>query len=189
MPRRKIFALILVSFAMLFIELALIRWISTESRIFAYINNLILLACFLGMGYGSYTASKKSRFFLTPLALSILILSITLPLKFNYMGRELHLIRDIPTFLGAFTDSIIWVEPSGGNDYLLTALGIASTLLLLVIIFTVFVPLGRILGRIFEDSTKTIKAYSVNIIFSIVGIWFSAVYLYSMLRPMSGSAQ
>lgn len=172
MLHRKTVALILVSFAMLFIEVALIRWVSTESRIFAYVNNLILLSCFLGIGYGSYSASRPGRFYLTPLGLSFLILLLTLPLRFNIDGQSLHLFRDIPTFLSGFTDSIIWVEPEQGVDFSLVLLGIGTTLLLFTVIFIIFIPLGRILGKIFEESTKIIRAYSINIVFSIVGIWF-----------------
>ena len=44
--------LFLISFVMLFLEIFLVRWISTEVRIFSYVSNLVLLACFLGMGIG-----------------------------------------------------------------------------------------------------------------------------------------
>ena len=48
-PRWRLFALSAIA---LFIELALIRWLSAEVRIFAYFKNLILIACFLGFGLG-----------------------------------------------------------------------------------------------------------------------------------------
>ena len=44
---------ILVSFTSLFLELLLIRWISSELRIFAYLKNFVLIACFLGFGFGA----------------------------------------------------------------------------------------------------------------------------------------
>ena len=47
--------LLLVSFLMLFLEMAMIRWLSTEVRVFAYVNNLMLLTCFLGIGIGCYS--------------------------------------------------------------------------------------------------------------------------------------
>jgi hypothetical protein len=37
-----------------FLELAVIRWLSTEIRIFAYFKNLPLMAAFLGFGIGCY---------------------------------------------------------------------------------------------------------------------------------------
>jgi Spermine/spermidine synthase domain len=48
------FELLLISFIALFLELAVIRWLSTEIRIFAYFKNLPLMAAFLGFGIGCY---------------------------------------------------------------------------------------------------------------------------------------
>jgi hypothetical protein len=49
--------LALVSMLGLFLELLLIRWISSEIRIFAYFKNFVLIACFLGFGLGCYFGS------------------------------------------------------------------------------------------------------------------------------------
>jgi len=48
------FELLLISFIALFLELVIIRWLSTEIRIFAYFKNLPLMAAFLGFGIGCY---------------------------------------------------------------------------------------------------------------------------------------
>src|SRR5271167_2673887 len=53
--------LILASFLTLFAELALIRWIGTEIRIFAYVKNLALLLCLLGFGMGCALAKSRIR--------------------------------------------------------------------------------------------------------------------------------
>ena len=50
-----------VSFLVLFLEVLLIRWVSTEIRIFAYMTNLVLLACFLGVGSGCYLARRQGH--------------------------------------------------------------------------------------------------------------------------------
>ena len=42
--------LVLSSVLGLYLELLLIRWISSEIRIFAYFKNFVLIACFLGFG-------------------------------------------------------------------------------------------------------------------------------------------
>ena len=57
-------------------ELALIRWLSTEVRIFAYVKNLALLLCFLGFGVGCAPASQRvwwRRGVLALLALVVLV--------------------------------------------------------------------------------------------------------------------
>src|SRR3954470_10223585 len=42
----------LTTFSILALELALIRWTSSQVRVFAYFNNLVLIGTFLGMGLG-----------------------------------------------------------------------------------------------------------------------------------------
>src|SRR3954470_11974487 len=53
--------LILASALTLFAELAFIRWISVEVRVFAYFKNLALLLCFLGFGFGCALVAQKKR--------------------------------------------------------------------------------------------------------------------------------
>ena len=57
------------SFAVLFQELALIRWVPSEVRVLAYFPNLILLSAFLGLGLGCLRAGKKSLLWLWPVSL------------------------------------------------------------------------------------------------------------------------
>ena len=49
---RLYFQVFVVSVFILYLEMLLIRWVSTEIRIFAYFKNLTLIACFLGAGLG-----------------------------------------------------------------------------------------------------------------------------------------
>ena len=48
--RWNLSTLFLASALTLFAELALIRWVATEVRVFAYVKNLALLLCFGGIG-------------------------------------------------------------------------------------------------------------------------------------------
>lgn len=41
----------LTTFAILALELALIHWTSSQVRVFAYINNIVLITAFLGMAW------------------------------------------------------------------------------------------------------------------------------------------
>ena len=50
--RNPAFTLAAVTFAILVLELAMIRWLTTQIRVAAYFANLVLLAAFLGMGLG-----------------------------------------------------------------------------------------------------------------------------------------
>ena len=46
----------LASFLVLFLEVALIRWLPAQIRLLSYFSNFILLASFLGIGIGANTA-------------------------------------------------------------------------------------------------------------------------------------
>ena len=49
----------LATFGILVLELALIRWTSQQVPIFAYVNNLTLMAAFLGMGLGVALGARR----------------------------------------------------------------------------------------------------------------------------------
>jgi hypothetical protein len=53
--------LILASLLGLFLELMLIRWVSSEIRTFAYFKNFVLMACFLGFGLGCSPVSPQDQ--------------------------------------------------------------------------------------------------------------------------------
>lgn len=71
-PGSELVALLTAStFSILVLELALIRWLAGQIRLFAYFNNLVLIAGFLGMGLG--VALGKQRPALRHLALPALL--------------------------------------------------------------------------------------------------------------------
>ena len=76
--QNRTIALLLVSILGLFLEMLLIRWISTEIRIFAYLQNTVLVVCFLGLGMGCFTSREPIRFrrLLIPLAVLTTILAV-----------------------------------------------------------------------------------------------------------------
>ena len=77
--RSLLWPVFLVSFAALYLELLLIRWIGTEVRVFAYFQNLALIACFLGFGLGCYQSARKKGGLFGLIALGILIIAIEIP--------------------------------------------------------------------------------------------------------------
>jgi spermidine synthase len=160
--------LFLISFIMLFLEILLIRWISTEVRIFAYVGNLVLLACFLGIGVGCYFSRKKEQILIT---LGMLVL-IALAVKSEPF-------RHITDMLSAFPDAVIWYQIMEPLNLRLVLQGIGLTLFMFLMILTAFVPLGQILGKLLDEHPKTIEGYSVNIVAGLIGIWaFNICALY-----------
>ena len=66
--------LIALSFLMLFLELALIRWTGSNNVHLAYLTNFVLLASFLGIGIGFVRVRSGPDLFLwTPVALALLV--------------------------------------------------------------------------------------------------------------------
>ncbi len=175
--------LFLISFVMLFLEVALIRWISTEIRIFAYVNNLVLLACFLGIGIGCYTSTKRKDLALTLLVLLILLVAVKGKWMIRFHGEQLHLIRDTPTMLSVLSDSIIWDQSERFDVVLESLLGITSTLAIFSLLVVMFVPLGRMLGNSLREHGSLIAAYSLNIAASLLGIWTFNVLSFAYAPP------
>src|SRR5271168_812686 len=71
--------LLLASFLVLFSELAFIRWIAVEVRVFAYFKNLALLLCFVGFGFGCVLARKAVRWSTGLTAFLGLVLVVRMP--------------------------------------------------------------------------------------------------------------
>src|SRR5687767_669285 len=69
--------LILLSFIMLFVELALIRWSGSNVLYLSYFSNFVLLGSFLGIGIGFLRANQArdlSQY--APLSLAALVLFV-----------------------------------------------------------------------------------------------------------------
>ena len=81
-------ALAATTFAILVLELALIRWLGTQIRIAAYFANLVLLATFLGMGLGTGLGRDHpglARWAVPALALICLVVGLAGPLGLTYL--------------------------------------------------------------------------------------------------------
>ena len=68
-----------LSFLMLFLELALIRWAASNNIHLAYLTNFVLLASFLGIGIGFLRVRRSPDLFpFTPLALAAMVAFVAL---------------------------------------------------------------------------------------------------------------
>ena len=71
--------LVALSFLMLFVELALIRWTAENNIHLAYLTNFVLLASFLGIGLGFLRAQREPDLFRwAPVALALLVAFVLL---------------------------------------------------------------------------------------------------------------
>src|ERR1043165_5285032 len=89
--------LLLASFLTLFAELAIIRWIAVEVRVFAYFKNLALLLCFVGFGLGCALARKKVRWLIAIESILGLLLIIRVPLQNGFLEGLSQALAEHPT--------------------------------------------------------------------------------------------
>src|SRR6516162_6367017 len=141
--------LFLVSIASLFLELMLIRWIGTEVRLFTYVQNAVLVVCFLGLGMGCWTCRRPVALREIVLPLGLLVLLLAVSVTFTEMGKFLHL-------LGVYFWSSLksWEELlnlSPVRSVALMAPEAVLAFLILMLIWDQFVPLGRLLGCLLHD--------------------------------------
>src|SRR6202165_4749845 len=83
--------LFLLSFLMLFLELALIRWTGSKILYLSYFSNFVLLASFLGIGAGFLRARSTGNLFqLAPLLLAVLVAFVLVfPVQIERSGDQL----------------------------------------------------------------------------------------------------
>jgi spermidine synthase len=171
----------LISVLGLFLELLFIRWVGTEIRIFAYLQNTILVVCFLGLGLGMFTASKPILLRQSLIPMTFILLLMAWPFTrtaLDYLSEMLGVLAD----LGAWTDT---VTDNPGIAILSLLTGLALSYFLLALVVDMFAPVGRILGRLMNAHPKPIWAYSVNIAGSLVGTWMFVLLSYLYQPPFT----
>lgn len=154
--------LALISFLSLFLEMLMIRWISSEIRVFAYFKNFVLVACFLGFGLGCYLCRR--RIHLVALVAPLFLLTIVLksPLR--------RLLAVLPRLIGGGVDVHIWGVPAAPTNWSGVLSATVAVVPLFALVAMMFVPIGQIVGWYLETARDGIAAYSVNVAASLGGI-------------------
>jgi spermidine synthase len=155
--------LLLASFLTLFAELALIRWLAVEVRIFAYIKNLALLLCFLGFGFGCSLARRRMQWANAVSSILVLLVVIRVP----WPGKN-QALGNLSTALGSAGDVELWSHLSWNWHAFLPAALLAAVLF--VLLLATFIPLGQIVSRQMDLSPRPLSAYSWNLAASLLGI-------------------
>jgi spermidine synthase len=180
-PTKRTWAIFIISVLGLFLEILLIRWIGTEVRIFAYLQNTILVACFLGLGIGCFTSRQVINLRHSLISITFLLLLMTIPMSKSAFGYTSEL-------LSALGDMVIWgmlVNTDPLISFLLVIMGLALTYALIIVIVDIFVPIGRLLARLMDEHPYTIWAYSVNVVGSLVGTWLFVLLSFFYQPPIT----
>ena len=142
--------LVLTAFLMLFIELALIRWLGANVLYLAYFSNVVLLGSFLGIGLGFLWTSRSTRslFPLAPALLTALIVLVrVLEVKVGVAGGTL-------IFFG--------LDTSGPPRWVVLPV-------VFVVVAAVMTCIGDGVARSFQRLAN-LDAYQLDLIGSMLGI-------------------
>jgi hypothetical protein len=167
--RRALLNLFVISFVVLFVEMALIRYVGSQTRIFAFYKNIPLIGAFLGLGSGCLRGKGGGREALRALAAATVIV-LFFAVAAQSLGAILGTTAELANSERVFGYVFVWQGATPLAIRLLSDLhlGLYCAAVFLSLAF-VFNQLGRILGEQFEGLQK-LPAYSVNILGSLAGL-------------------
>src|SRR5579864_1462266 len=167
-PLRACFELFLVSFFILFFELACIRWFGSTVIFLTFFTNIMLMACFLGVSVGCLAAGRRWSFMNGFIPLTLLAVLAACGVLWGYQKFS-HVMIDVgsqqsPQLIYFGTDArrkdpsrfVVPIELLAGFFFVLIAL--------------LFIGPGQELGRRFDAVGNRVVAYTADIMGSLTGI-------------------
>src|SRR6266852_5331034 len=82
--QRPYIDLFLISFLILFFELACIRWFGSTVVFLTFFTNLVLMACFLGISVGCLAARSRKNFIEAVVPLMLVTMALAFGLLWSY---------------------------------------------------------------------------------------------------------
>jgi SAM-dependent methyltransferase len=169
---RPYFDLLLISFVILFFELACIRFFGSTVIFLTYFTNIVLIACFLGMSVGCLVASRRQNFITWALPLALITVLFSCAVFYAYNNP--YLANKFTIDVGAQTTSP--KEIYFGTEYrapdpsklVIPIYVLAGAFFSLIAIM--FVGLGQVLGRAFDALPNRVASYTTNVFGSLLGI-------------------
>lgn len=154
-------SIVITGFIILFLELALIRFIPAYVININYYTNFILMACFLGIGIGLILGKNVKDYYLyLPGLLFVFILLIS----FTRLGTNID------------DKSFVVLQKNYGYSHLPGWFVIG---LIFSFITLIFITLGQRLGILFTEHKNPLYAYSWDLVGSLLGI--ATFFIYSLL--------
>ncbi len=164
MPPAKSLRLFALSFLMLFVELALIRWTGANIIYLSYFSNFVLLGSFLGIGIGFLRAKSRVNLFpWAPAALALLVLYVLVfPVKINRAGNELLFFTSLKT-----TGLPTWV----------------TLPIIFLVVAAVMAMIAEGVARTFIEF-RPLEAYRLDILGSLAGIVVFSILAFVDAKPI-----
>lgn len=169
--------LFLLSFASLFFELLVIRWMSADIRAFTVLKSFPLAACYIGVGLGFAQTSDKS-FKYAPFFLFLTCLIIKL-ISFTDIACAPFPSPRVYSWISILSDSQSLASPAFMSYLGLFLIGVV---VLLVGPFFTSLAIGSRLGVLFAD-LRPITSYSVNLAGATCGTIAFAVLSFLSVGP------
>jgi SAM-dependent methyltransferase len=157
--------LFLISFLVLFLQVALIRWMPAYIRLLSYFSNFILLASFLGIGVGCLMARRRSLFPWFAVIQSLVIAAV------YYFRLEVSIAASSSIYFTSGTSTpVVLVE----STYLLP--------ILFIVVAVLFASIAQTLGQALEE-LPPLRAYTINLAGSLAGVAVFALMSSLQLPP------
>ncbi|MFO0804196.1 MAG: hypothetical protein U0791_13875 [Gemmataceae bacterium] len=181
MRDRPAFDLFVISWLVLFLELACIRWFPSHVMFLTFFTNIVLLACFVGMSVGCLAARNPTRYLnRTPLWI-VLGLVIGLVVE-NNRGR----LGQIVAVGDRSNPDVIFFGVEAGDTldlpFRIPVEVLAGAFFLLIGV--ILVGPGQEMGRAFNRVSSRTRAYGANLLGSLAGIGSFAACSYLALPPI-----
>jgi hypothetical protein len=186
--------LFLISAMALYTEVVLIRWMSAEIRMFAYLKNFTLFACFLGLGLGIMRRwHGRAEKLLAPLMAAIVLMLAFAPqlhltrlffpdVGVYQWGGNLHSPHLLPAaralpVLGAVLRHV----PDTLVPWMLGVFALVVGTALFCLVLAIFYRIGTLVGECLEGAGPPLQAYTLNLAGSLAGtLAFTALVFFSL---------
>ena len=168
--RRPYLDLFLVSFLILFFELAAIRWFAGTVVFLTFFTNIVLLACFVGMSVGLLAARQQAELVRTtlPVAAASMALAVLVFVFYARWSNEVTVTvggqHGSPEFVYFGTE----YRPADPSRWLIPVWAVGAVFFALIAL--TFVGLGQVMGRAFAVLPNRVLAYTVDVAGSLAGI-------------------
>jgi SAM-dependent methyltransferase len=175
----------LASLVGLLLELALIRWVSSEVRVFAYCKNLALVASFLGFGSGCLLSRRPLRA-AGPL-FGLLLLAMLVRLPWHWLDefgprRVTEIMAAMSGFMAFQNVGAVFPDWSA---WMRLAFAISWTAALFFVVAIVIIPFGQWVGAAMAQIPRSLWAYSLNVAGSLAGILLYTALTAAWMPPVA----
>ncbi len=157
-----------VSFLILLLELAFIRYFASTVVFLTFFTNIVLIACFLGMSVGCLAANAKRNWLEAVAPLLLVAVTLAAGVLWAY-ERMPALTIDVG---GQQSPQLIYFgteyRPRDPSHFVVPIEAVAGGFYVLIAL--IFIGLGQEMGRAFDALQDKVKAYSLNVAGSLAGI-------------------